>query len=187
MKKFNFTLCIFLLLAIFTACERPDYLDEIYDTYREAKRNSTSGVVIDGNMWSAMSTAPLDWDEAVSYCKYLTELEYYDWRLPTVNELRTLIQNCSDTEPRGFCNMTDECLAEEISEDYVSYYTRCDNNYCYCEYTQEEGFYSKLGDDTILYSSTETGSSSYVVAVSYTDASIDTRSKSWGAYVRCVR
>ena len=186
MKKLNFTLCVFLLLTLFVSCERPDYSEEIEETYREAERLSTSGAVIDGNMWSARSLRGLDWEDALSYCKDLTELGHYDWRLPTINELRTLIQHCQDTEPGGFCNMTDECLEEEISEGYASYYTQCDNNYCSCEY-YGEGYYSKLGDSSSYWSSTETGSSSYALLIFFGAAHIDVESKTWHEYVRCVR
>ena len=175
------------MLFIFVSCERQDYSDAIYDTYREAERLSTSGTLIYGNMWSARSQEILNWDDAVSYCKDLTELGHYDWRLPTINELRTLMRNCLNTEPGGLCNLTDECLEEEISEDCTSYHTECDNNHCSCQYNNEEGYYSKLGDSDTYWSSTEAGCSNYAFVVYFRTAHIDTESKAWSVYVRCVR
>ena len=53
MKSFSLGLCFLLFFSLFLSCERENYDDEIRKIYREAKRDSTSGVVIDGNMWSA--------------------------------------------------------------------------------------------------------------------------------------
>lgn len=161
MKKFNFTLCVFLLLSLFVSCERPDYSDEIYDTYREAERLSTSGAIIDGNMWSARSENEMSFTKAEDYCHYLTELGYNDWRLPTIDELRTLIKECQQTKKGGSCGFTDECLLKliDIDNDYDYYFTcdeesncRCDRRYSY----YDESSYSKLGDWTNIWSSIPT-------------------------------
>ena len=181
MKRFTLAVCFFLFLFLFAACERPDYKYEIWEMYINAKRDSTSGAVIDGNMWSAISMEHLDWEEAVAYCRNLKELEHSDWRLPTVNELRTLIQNCPGAEAGGFCNMTEECLEEEMS------YIKCYDDYCSCGYNEEEGYYSKLGDDFCLWSSTATRISDYAVNVCFGQVDILTQSKSYNRYVRCIR
>lgn len=148
MKIFSLGLCFLLFLPLFLSCERENFDDEIRETFREAKRDSTSGVVIDGNMWSALSSSSLTWDEADRYCRNLSEAGHYDWRLPTIDELRTLIQNCPQNESGGACNQTDECLSDaECSRDY-------DNCQCCDSRHDLEGYYSKLGDNFVsLWSS----------------------------------
>ena len=140
---------LFLLqpIVFFTACERPDYTDEI----KEAYRLGNHGQVIDGNMWSAVSQDQLKWLEAVSYCKNLYELGYSDWRLPTVDELRTLIKDCPKTESGGSCGLTDECITEEESvyNCFEPQSCNCAHRYSY----QGDSSYSKLGDWEALWSS----------------------------------
>ena len=200
MKKFNFTLCVFLLLSLFVSCERPNYDNEIWIAYREAERLRTSGVVIDGNMWSARSLNGLEWEDAVSYCKNLTELGYSDWRMPTVNELRTLIQNCSYTETGGSCEITDECLAEEMENwdeykaQYSGYYLpdtiHCASQ-CNCRYSYDSSsdvVFSKIDDkDDRLWSSILSWDPEQAWLISFYDASLFICDIDSFAGVRCVR
>ncbi|MBO4441296.1 DUF1566 domain-containing protein [bacterium] len=51
-----------------------------------------------GLIWSARSSGYMVWNDAKNYCNSLLEGYYNDWRLPTISELRTLIQNCSNTQ-----------------------------------------------------------------------------------------
>lgn len=47
------------------------------------------------------------WSEAVSYCENLDYDSKTDWRLPNINELRTLIIDCPDSEFGGKCEVYD--------------------------------------------------------------------------------
>ena len=41
--------------------------------------------------WSKKSSRKMNWVEAANYCEYLNQDGYSDWRLPNIDELRTLI------------------------------------------------------------------------------------------------
>jgi|GEM_PF-588768 len=91
----------------------------------------------DGLKWSDISRKGMSWDDAGKFC------EDIDGRLPTISELRTLIQNCSSTETDGECNVTDSCLSYDCGN----------NNECYGCSGEEIEEFSKLGDFAVLWSS----------------------------------
>lgn len=143
---------------------------------------------VDGSMWSSFPYAnfPVDWFEAVDYCNNLTECGYSDWRMPTIDELRTLIQNCPQTESGGKCR---------ISEKNGKLYTNAwyPQGYCYCDW-KDDSYYSKLGDSNqiVLWSSSERSDvSDSAWLVLFGGARINAQSKYGSAYgfvtVRCVR
>lgn len=65
--------------------------------------------------WSAEAADPMTWEEAQNYCSNLAENNHSDWRLPNIDELRTLIQNCDKTKPGGKCRISEnrQCLDEK--------------------------------------------------------------------------
>lgn len=82
---------------------------------------------------------------AVNYCETLTEGGYSDWKLPAIEELRTLIQNCPNTEVGGSCNL-----------DGMTYNTITEECW-FCGYDRDlTGKYSRIGDvDVSLWSLSE--------------------------------
>ncbi len=53
----------------------------------------------------------MNWHEAIAYCKQVTTGGYRDWRLPNIDELRSLIKKCPATETNGPCNIkSSDCL-----------------------------------------------------------------------------
>lgn len=195
MKKFGLIFCFCLFFSILS-CERTGYSDE--ETYGRVpgdvtdmepymepeEENDEPDNIIDGNMWSEISRQHLSWEEAVAYCENLDELGYSDWRLPTVDELRTLIRNCPNHESDGPCTMTDKCLTNPGG---------CDFENCRCCDFAPDGFYNKLGDsNTPLWSSLVCISNpirSWIAGFEYgcitTAAMINDKCRY--VYARCVR
>ena len=132
--------------------------------------------------WSSKAENTMVWDDALLYCDNLNEEGYSDWRLPTICELRSLIQNCPETEIDGSCGITDDCLnlTECLNTDCIA----CNNN--------GGQDYSKFGDLYGFWSSSEAefpagGSMKYVYSVNFTYGSVGQDTPSVMNYVRCVR
>lgn len=128
--------------------------------------------------WSAASTDTMNHSNAISYCEDLSD-GGYTWRLPTINELRTLIQNCSATQTGGTCGVTDTCLESS-----------CKNDDCGgCSGSES---YSKFGDTGKFWSSSQsTGGIFSYWGVDFDIGSIEKGALLVGdfsfARVRCVR
>ena len=87
--------------------------------------------------WSDKAEYSMYWADAVTYC------ENFGGRLPTISELRTLVQNCPAGETGFECRVTDYCL----------YYNDCWSDTCKgCE-VDESGKYSVFGDTGWFWSS----------------------------------
>ena len=97
-----------------------------------------------GLTWSKLYNF-LNWHDAVSHCLSLNSQTYgYGWHLPNISELRTLIQNCPDTEPGGSCGVT--------HPDHLSFLD--DWSRAACEgCAGKPGRYSKFGDAGLFWSS----------------------------------
>ena len=176
MKKLFLVLCvIFTVLALFAAPKQKNNGSQ--------KTKSSKVQTQTGNLqWSKVAPKVLDLNDAISYCKNLNEAGHSDWKLPNIDELRSLIIDSEYTEIGGKCKISE--IAGQLSSDLVGLHDSIcrgnsgDNN-------------SKLGDTgTFLSSSTvtETGGPWYINfrggGISY-DVAIN------GVYagfnVRCVR
>ena len=69
--------------------------------------------------WSAASGAYMDWNKAVKYCENLEEGGYSDWRLPNIDELRTLVVNSPYNETGGYCPINEK--AGKLSSEDLTY------------------------------------------------------------------
>ena len=143
---------------------------------------------IDGNLiWSARSEDKMNWQNADNYCKDLNTKKYggfTGWRMPNISELRTLVLNCSFTEPNGSCNINTSCL--------YMYEETCDNEACTdCEYDETNpGKHSKFGDSAGLWSSsTASDNSDYAAKIYFYSGNVGfTEKEDYNHYyVRCVR
>ena len=110
-------------------------------------------------------------------CNNLNEAGYSSgWRLPTINELRTLVQNCSKTVslPDGVCQVSDDCIQTSC---------KVENN-CKCSSGND---YSKLGDTDSLWSGTKVESNmSAAWYINFSSAYIDSTNTSEKKSARCV-
>ncbi|MBP5406121.1 DUF1566 domain-containing protein [bacterium] len=127
-------------------------------------------------MWSPKTTKYMSWDEAKDYCENLEENGYSDWHLPTISELRTLIQNCENTITGGTCQATDSCLSFECRD------TSCGG----CEKTATSN-YSKLGDSGDFWSSSELSDENGAWYICFCHADVNIGSKDTKNRLRCVR
>lgn len=111
-----------------------------------------------GLEWSALSEKKVFHADAETACNELKESGHDDWRLPSIDELRTLVQNHPGTVSGGKCRVLEENI---LSGDYEK--EPCDEkNYEIimekyfdenCKGIEGSGF-SKLGDTDALWSGT---------------------------------
>ena len=130
-----------------------------------------------GNLqWSDKALEKMFARDAIFYCENLSENGHNDWRLPDIDELRTLIENCPETETGGACGITGRCLSQ----------SNCKNQACNgCEIKAAR--YSRLGDEDLFWSSSfrpESSNNAWYVDFNY--ASIHGHSDKKKS-VRCVR
>lgn len=80
--------------GLFVRCVRKQHSDTqtSNSTFDKSKR------IIGKLQWSKIANSQMSWKAAEKYCKKLNEDGFRDWHLPTISELQTLIQNCSETE-----------------------------------------------------------------------------------------
>lgn len=136
----------------------------------EAKRRK-NGVLI----WSNKAQK-MNWDDAVNYCQNLNEGGHNDWRLPNINELRSLITNCPQTTLGGTCQVTTNCLI----------LGKCNRKNC--NGCSQNKTHSKLGDkDWFWSSSSQAEDNGYAWYVDFDNGRISSPNKKEKGYVRCVR
>ena len=130
-------------------------------------------------IWSEKTASASSWSSAKSYCEGKGE----GWRLPTIDDLRTLVLGCDETATGGACGVKEGCLSE--SPCYSSTY--CVSKNCP---TRNDGAYSIFGDTCYLWSSSEIdGDSNRAWYLNFKFAAIGSSDKSTSdlAYTRCVK
>ena len=160
--------------------------------------------------WSSLSSAKMNWYEADAYCKNLKEGGHSDWRLPIIDELRTIIKDCDNrtgisgeckkSENNGFLSLCDECKKSENNgflsllscPEYYNYrdvYGGCDCRY-YQLLGEEQHNFSNFGDGDVMLWSASSRSDNAVHAwgVDFSRAGIFFYGKSERTgNVRCIR
>jgi len=59
----------------------------------------------------------MTWQEALDYCDSLDKGSSTDWRLPTLDELRSLVVGCAFTITGGSCGLCDGCAKLSCGDD----------------------------------------------------------------------
>ena len=151
---------------------------------------------IDGKVWWSPKTADtMDWLSALNYCeKELNDSNkcgYSDWKLPTIDELKTLLKWRRDSQCK--VSDTDNCLSFTDCWTCSSCCHDCtlggggECNYSSYYY---DGRYSELGDSGSLWSSsvpTEYTHSAWTVNFNAAQVYNKSKSNETEVYVRCVR
>ena len=126
----------------------------------------------------------MDWNTGEQYCNDLDVDGHDDWRLPTICELRSLIEGCDNTMVTGQCGITDGCLSD----------TCMDWTYCKgCNATEGPAdgcwWQSSLEGECMSYwSSSISDEDTYqIYMVRFDLAAVDRRHKQDSKYIRCVR
>ena len=129
-----------------------------------------------GNLqWSNKAPREMKWNDAVAYCKNLNEGGYSNWRLPNIDELRTLIQNHSGTQSGGSCPISEKAVK-------LAWKDRTDD----CDGRDGSNF-SKLGDtDWFWSSSTRLDASNAAWLVNFNVGIVSYGRKRYQHNVRCV-
>jgi uncharacterized protein (TIGR02145 family) len=141
------------------------------------ENNDITCTVVADKTWTDKADSPMSWQDAQDYCNNLTACGYSDWHLPTISELRSLIQNCPATQTGGECGVTDSCLSWSDCRDSAC--NGCDGD--------SSGKYSKLGDTDWFWSSSVRSDSSDNAWHVYFYYGAVYGSQSGNIYVRCVR
>ena len=135
------------------------------------------GTVNLGNLqWSNKAPRYMNWNDAVNYCENLNEGGFDDWRLPNIDELRTIIQNHPGTQSGGSCPISEKA-GKLSSNDWTKD----------CRGRDGSNF-SKLGDIGWFWSSsTLSDSSNGAWGVTFNNGDVGHSGKYNVDSVRCVR
>lgn len=113
------------------------------------KDSSTSSNLI----WSTLSSDKFKLADAETYCNTLNEGGYPtgSWKLPNINDLKTLILNCDRATNPDQCKVSDPDCLSSGTDCYDNIYC---NNTNVCK-SNSSGSHSKLGDNMHLWSSSK--------------------------------
>ena len=95
-------------------CIAPLVCDDKTDTCRSSETAWTDPG--SGLTWQNGSSVggEYSWQDAQDYCDNLAWAGYSDWWLPNIDQLRSLIDGCADTEQGGACNVSTDCWSNSV-------------------------------------------------------------------------
>ncbi|MBP5591611.1 DUF1566 domain-containing protein [bacterium] len=70
-------------------------------------------------MWAIPAQRRMKWEKAKKYCEDLDYLGYTNWRLPDIDELRTIVSYSDNVKTNGLCKVSEKegCLSENCLEN----------------------------------------------------------------------
>lgn len=153
-----------------------------------------------GYFWSDISEKPMDWDHAKRYCKRLKDGDEGGWRLPNIDELRTLLRS-KNAATGGTCKVSakNKCLDSSCWSMESCFEDACRVSEEKCFF--KDGRYSKLEDgrnnNVWLWSSSlksdksgktdKSGKKENAWYVDFNKGGVHDYRKKSKFYVRCVR
>jgi len=132
-----------------------------------------------GLMWSVSETGLINWNDAEQDCQVLSTTDYSDWRMPTIDELRTLVRDCPQTAPGGTCPASESCSLNTCLGNYGD--CTCEPKTQSCDYLPEP--LKKAWSCHAFYWSSTTvthkdwGELNQAWGINFTSASITTKTK----------
>lgn len=162
----RFLFVLFLWLGLFLACGDDDEEEALNDLSWETSSSSTA----------------MNWVAAGAYCQTLSDEEQKEWRLPTINELRSLIDGCAATELAGECGATDLCQQEGCADPSCA---GCDS----LRGPGPNGVYwpnGLTGEIGSYWSSSQLENAGMVWSVNFAGGSVIANDVDSSLYVRCV-
>ena len=124
----------------------------------------------DSLQWSEKAPNEMKWKDALNYCKNLNEGGHNDWRLPNIDELRTLIK-APGTISGGKCQISEKA-GKLSSEDWSK--ADCDGNF-------------DIDKNWFWSSSLNSNDDDDVWLVNFQYGALGNNYMSTRQYVRCVR
>jgi hypothetical protein len=128
---------VFLVFALTltVSCKR-EYDEDLYPC--EEDDPFCNELEKEGIKWSGRLDG-VNFEDAEKYCDEI------GGRLPTIDELRSLIRNCPDTEPGGKCKLSEKCFDASTCQE------GCEG----CKSNGIDGYFSIFDDSRTLWSSTK--------------------------------
>lgn len=126
-------------------------------------------------VWYEKAQKSVYWEEAKIYCENLKEDNFFNWRLPTISELKTIVRNCPSIQNKEICKISENCL-----------HSNCLTS-CSCSF-DSSGIYSIFSDTDRFWSSSELPNNKHRVwSINFNNAGIVDVYKMEKNSVRCVR
>ena len=140
--------------------------------------------------------SPKNWTVAKESCESLVLEGHEDWRLPTLDELRTLIRGCENTMAGGACAATDACFNPECFVDSPPCFDGCPASEgpvdagagMGCYWPEAFGMKAScfLYWSSLSVPTTDT-LTTYIATVNFDDATVDYFPEDGNLDIRCVR